>query len=265
LAFLLSLLRNKFNRYIQNQEDLEKLTTLPIYGTIPFQKQKPYTLEVSTNSRSAFTESFRTLRTNLQFLKKPNDRATTILVTSTIAGEGKTTISANLATMFEKAKYKTLLINLDIRKPTLQHFFSINYQEGISTYLNSNKSDVKEIIFATEFANLDIISSGPIVEEPSELILSKRLPLLLEELKTMYEYIIIDTAPIGIVTDTKTIMQYSDLNLIILRENYAREEFVLTIDQMIQQHEFKNVGLLLNASKTEGGEYGYGYSYEYKQ
>ena len=81
----------------------------------------------------------------------------------------------------------------------------------------------------------------------------------------MYEYIIIDTAPIGIVTDTKTIMQYSDLNLIILRENYAREEFVLTIDQMIQQHEFKNVGLLLNASKTEGGEYGYGYSYEYKQ
>jgi len=264
-AFLLSLLRNKFNRYIQNQEDLEKLTTLPIYGTIPFQKQKPYSLEVSTNSRSAFTESFRTLRTNLQFLKKPNDLATTILVTSTIAGEGKTTISANLATMFEKAKYKTLLINLDIRKPTLHHFFSINYQEGISTYLNSNNSDVKEIIFATEFANLDIISSGPIVEEPSELILSKRLPLLLEELKTMYEYIIIDTAPIGIVTDTKTIMQYSDLNLIILRENYAREEFVLTIDQMIQQHEFKNVGLLLNASKTEGGEYGYGYSYEYKQ
>jgi capsular exopolysaccharide synthesis family protein len=264
-AFILALLRNNFNKHIRNQEDIEKLTSLPIYGTIPFCKQKKYSLKVHTQERSPFTESFRTLRTNLQFMKKSEKSATTILITSTIAGEGKSTVSANLATIFEKAKYKTLLINLDIRKPTLHHFFSINYNQGISTYLNSNNCNVNEIIFSTEFANLDIISSGPIVADPSELILSKRLPLLLKELKSMYEYIIIDTAPIGIVTDTKTIMQYSDLNLIILREDYAQKDFISTIEQMIEKHQFKNIGLLLNASKAKDGEYGYGYGYEYEQ
>lgn len=259
---ILALIRHYGNRKIQNKQDLTQLTSLPIYGSIPFYKQKPNQLEVHTQAKSPFTESFRTLRTNLQFMKQ-EDQATTILITSTIAGEGKTTTSANLATILEMAKYKTLVINLDLRKPTLHKFFSVNNNMGVSTYLNGNHN-LEDIILTTEFANLDIITSGPIPLDPSELILSKRLPALLEKLKTMYDYIILDSAPIGIVTDTKTIMQYSDLNLILLREDYAKKDFISTLEQIIEKHQFKNIGLILNASKEEGGEYGYGYSYEYE-
>jgi capsular exopolysaccharide synthesis family protein len=261
LAFILALFRNNLNHHIQNQEDIKKLTTLPIYGSIPFLKQKKYQLKVATDPRSPFTEGFRTLRTNLQFIHK-NDTATTILITSTIASEGKTTVSANLAKILEMAQYKTLLINLDIRKPTLHKFFDMDNSIGITNYLDGQYSET-EIIRQTEFGTLDIITSGPIPENPSELILSKRLPLLFEKLKTMYDYIIIDTAPIGIVTDTKNIMKYTDLNLILLKENFAKKEFIPTIEKMIIQYQFQNVGLILNASSNIGGEYGYGYSYEY--
>ena len=261
LGSALALIRNQKNTTIEGKDDIEKLTSLPIYGTIPFIKQKDYQLEVRDQGKSPFAESFRTLRTNLQFSKKENT-ATTILVTSTIAGEGKTTTVANLVTMLDMARYKTVVINLDLRKPTLHKFFSVDNSIGISTYLNGNHN-LQEIIRATEFANLDIITSGPITENPSELILSKKLPELLEQLKGMYDYIIIDSAPIGIVTDTKTIMKYTDLNLIIIRENYAKKEFISTLEDMIAKYEFKNVGLIINASKEQAGEYGYGYGYEY--
>jgi len=261
LGSILALIRSQRNTTIESKDDIEKLTSLPIYGSIPFTKQKSYQLEVRDQGKSPFAESFRTLRTNLQFSKKENS-ATTILVTSTIAGEGKTTTVANLVTMLDMARYKTVVINLDLRKPTLHKFFSVDNSIGISTYLNGNHS-LKEITRATEFANLDIITSGPITENPSELILSKKLPELIEQLREMYDYIIIDSAPIGIVTDTKTIMKYTDLNLIIVRENYAKKEFISTLEDMIKKYEFKNVGLIINASKEKTGEYGYGYSYEY--
>ena len=259
---ILAFIRYNKNSHIHNQEDIKKLTSLPIYGTIPFYKHKKNEIQVNTQVKSPFTESFRTLRTNLQFIKQKN-KATTILITSTIAAEGKTTTSANLATILEMAKYKTIVINLDLRKPTLHKFFDINNEKGMSTYL-SGEENIEDIIHTTEFANLDIITSGRIPEDPSELILSQRLPELILHLKETYDYIVIDSAPIGIVTDTKTIMKYSDLNLIILRENYAQKEFISTIEEMIEKHQFKNIGFILNASKEVGGEYGYGYSYEYE-
>jgi len=261
LGSVLALIRSQKNTTIESKEDIEKLTSLPIYGSIPFTKQKSYQLEVRDQGKSPFAESFRTLRTNLQFSKKEGS-ATTILVTSTIAGEGKTTTVANLVTMLDMARYKTVVINLDLRKPTLHKFFSVDNSIGVSTYLNG-KHSLKEIIRATEFANLDIITSGPITDNPSELILSKKLPEMIEELRAMYDYIIIDSAPIGIVTDTKTIMKYTDLNLIIIRENYAKKEFISTLEEMIEKYDFKNVGLIINASKEQEGEYGYGYGYEY--
>jgi capsular exopolysaccharide synthesis family protein len=262
LGSILAFMRHSKNRQIQNKEDVERLTSLPIYGIIPFYKHKKNEIQVHLEVKSPFTESFRTLRTNLQFSKQEND-ATTILITSTIAAEGKTTTSANLATIMEMARYKTIVINLDLRKPTLHKFFDIINDKGMSTYLNGD-DEIEDIIHTTEFANLDIITSGRIPEDPSELILSPRLPALILYLKEIYDYIIIDSAPIGIVTDTKTIMKYSDLNLIILRENYAQKEFIATIEEMIEKHQFQNIGLILNASRAIGGEYGYGYSYEYE-
>ncbi len=262
LGSLLAFLRNSKYGYIKSKNDIEEQTILPIYGTIPYQKHKKGTIYVNQVAKSPFTEAFRTLRTNIQ-LKSNQHNGTIILITSTISNEGKSTISSNLATILEMAKYKTLLINFDLRKPSLHKFFDIPNENGISNFLNG-ECNLEEIIYATEFANLDIIPSGPVPPNPSELVLSKQLPDVFKKLKEKYEYIIIDTAPIGIVSDTKTIMQYSDLNLIIIREDYAKKEFIQTLELMIEKHNFKNIGLILNASKDNGGEYGYGYSYEYE-
>jgi len=258
----LAFIRYTSNNVIQNKNELEEITELPIYGTIPHMKQPKNKIQVHLKAKTPFVESLRTLRTNLQFVSQ-KDEGTTILITSTIAGEGKSTISANLATILEMAKYKTIVVNFDLRKPTLHKFFEINNEQGLSTYL-SGESNLEDIIVASEFAQLDIIPSGPIPLDPSELVLSKKLPSFFKELKKRYEYIIIDTAPIGIVSDTKSLMQYSDLNLIIIREDYAKKEFLSTLEEMIEKHNFKNIGLILNASKAKGGEYGYGYSYEYE-
>ena len=261
-ASILAIIRYHLNNKIQSEQDVKKLTSLPIYGTIPFYKQKKYKLKVYTDPRSPFAEGFRTLRTNLQFMKK-DDLAMTILITSTVASEGKTTISANLAKILEMAHYKVLLINLDIRKPTLHKFFAIDNSIGISNYLDGNYTE-EEIVQKTEFGTLDIITSGPIPENPSELVLSKRLPKLFEKLKKKYDYIIVDTAPIGIVTDTKNLMKHTDLNLVLLKEDFAKKEFISTIEHMITQYQFENIAFILNSSKLKGGEHGYGYSYEYK-
>jgi len=262
LGSVLSFIRHSRNNYIQNKDDIEQSTSLPLYGSIPYFKQPANQVHVHKEVKLPFSESFRTLRTNLQFMRK-EDKGTIILLTSTIANEGKSTISANLSTIFEMAKYKTIVINFDLRKPSLHKFFDVPNEKGVSSFLNGRHS-IKEIIQSTEFGNLDIIPSGPIPLDPSELILSKEIPKLFEELKKIYEYIIIDTAPIGIVSDTKTLMKYTDLNLIIIREDYAKKDFILTLEEMVEKHQFENIGLILNASKAKGGEYGYGYSYEYK-
>ena len=262
LGSALAFFRHSKNTYIKNKEDIENLTSLPFYGSIPFYKQKKNQVSVNKELKSPFSEAFRTLRTNLQFVSQ-KEQGTVILVTSTIASEGKSTITANLATILEMAKYKTVIVNFDLRKPTLHKFFDVDNSKGVSTFL-SGQDSLENIITATEFANLDIIPSGPIPSDPAELVLSKELPILFEKLKELYEYIIIDTAPIGIISDTKTLMTYSDLNFIIIREDYAKKEFIDTLEEMIKTHDFKNIGLILNASKATGGEYGYGYSYEYE-
>ena len=261
IGFIIALLRQLKNNKVLNKRDLERLTSLPVYGSIPFYKQRTNNIEVLKKVKSPFIESFRTLRTNLQFITKTN--SISILITSAIAGEGKTTTVSNLAVILNKARYKTIVINLDLRKPTLHKFFSVDNSIGMSTYLNG-QNNISEIISPTEFGELDIIPSGPIPENPSELILSPLLPKLIKELKNKYEYVIIDTAPIGLVSDTKMIMQYSDLNLILIRANYSKSNFLPIIDEMMEKYNFKNIGLILNASKDIGGEYGYGYSYEYQ-
>jgi len=262
LGSFIAFIRHSRNNYIRSKDDIEHNTALPLYGSIPYFKQLKNQVNVHKEAKSPFSESFRTLRTNLQFMSQ-KDKGTVILVTSTIPGEGKSTTSANLSTILEMAKYKTIVINFDLRKPSLHKFFDVPNDKGVSGFLNGQYA-IEDIILSTEFANLDIIPSGPIPLDPSELILSKKLPQLFEQLKDIYEYIIIDTAPIGVVSDTKTLMKYTDLNLIIIREDYAKKDFILTLEELVEKHDFKNVGLILNASKAKGGEYGYGYSYEYK-
>jgi len=257
LAFLLNGLSNK----IKSKEELEALTKLPLYGIIPELKQKGKAVTVYGAPQSPFTESYRSLRTNLQF-SKHSDRANIILITSTIAGEGKTTITSNLASVFQMAGYKSIIINLDMRKPTLHSYFNLSNEKGMSTYL-SGKDTIQDIIFATEYENLHVITSGMIPPNPSELILSERLHELLEILKTRYDYIFIDTAPIGLVSDAIHLMKEADVNLIVFRENYAQTSFVTDLNAIIEKNNLKNVGMVLNGSSSKNSSKNYGYGYGY--
>jgi len=253
--------RNFINDKIQTKEDIENLTTLPIYGVLPALKYKQIDLEVFKNPKSPFTESYRSLRTNLQFAKKEG-QSNVVLVTSSIAGEGKSTTVANLGAIFQIAGYKSIVLNLDLRKPTLHHYFNVENHAGMSTYL-SGKNSIEEIIQSTTYENLDIIASGPIPPNPSELILTERLDQLLHDLKEVYDYIFIDSAPLGLVTDTMHLMQYTDINLIVFRENYAKKSFVTDLNHLVKQHNLTHIGIVINSVESSSSSYGYGYGYGY--
>ncbi len=256
-----AILRIFMDDRIQKKEDIEKLTSLPIYGILPALKQKRIKLEVFKNTRSPFAESYRNLRTNLQFIRKEQE-ANVILVTSTTKGEGKSTTVANLGAIFQMANQKSIVINLDLRKPTLHHYFNVKNSAGMSTYL-SGKRTIEEVIQHTEYQNLDIIASGPIPPNPSELILTQRLDRLIEHLKKAYDYIFIDSAPLGLVTDTMHLMQYADMSLIVFRENYAKKSFVTDLNHLVQSHKLKHIGIIINSVDVRSGGYGYGYGYGY--
>jgi len=256
-------LRNFMNDKIQSKKDIEALTTLPIYGILPALKQKILKLEVFKDPKSPFAESYRSLRTNLQFSHKEGT-ANVVLITSTIAGEGKSTTAANLGAIFQMAGYRSIVINLDLRKPTLHHYFNTSNTHGMSTYL-SGKNTIAEIIQPTNYENLDVIVSGPIPPDPSELILTDKLDHLIEELKKVYDYIFIDSAPLGLVTDTMHLMQYADTSLIVFRENYAKKSFVTDLNNLVTAHNLKHVGIVINSvDVSSGSSYGYGYGYGYR-
>jgi capsular exopolysaccharide synthesis family protein len=261
LGVVQALVRHFLNDKIQSKKDIENLTTLPIYGILPVLKQNIIKLEVFKDPKSPFAESYRSLRTNLQFSRKEN-QANVVLVTSTIAGEGKSTIAANLGAIFQMADYKSIVINLDLRKPTLHHYFNVDNSSGMSTYL-SGKSSIGEIIQSTQYENLDVIASGPIPPNPSELILTDKLDILLDDLKEVYDYIFIDSAPMGLVTDTMHLMQYADISLIVFREDYAKKSFVTDLNNLVKQHDLKHVGIVINSVDISSGSYGYGYGYGY--
>lgn len=255
------LIRNFVNDTIKAKEDITNLTNIPIYGTIPFLNQKEIKLEVLKDPKSPFAESYRSLRTNLQFSSKEN-ACTTILISSTIMSEGKSTTSANLGAIFQMANYKSIIINMDLRKPTLHTYFNVQNNLGMSTYL-SGKNTINEIIHTTIYPNLDIIPSGPIPPNPSELILSNKMDELIDSLKDIYDYIIIDSAPLGLVTDTMHLMQYTDINLIVVREGYSRKVFITDLNNLIRKHDLKQIGIVINSVDMDAGTYGYGYGYGY--
>jgi capsular exopolysaccharide synthesis family protein len=260
LGTILSVMKEGLRKTIDSKDELQNLSRLPLYGVIPKVKYKKHSLHVFENRNSHFTESLRSLRSNIQNNKEAG-KGSIILLTSTTSGEGKSTISTNLASVFQMANYKTLLISLDLRQPTLHHYFNLKNIKGMSGFLSTTDS-IHEIIFKTQHKNLHFIPSGTIPGNPSELILSERLPKLLEVLKTRYDYILIDSAPIGLVSDTLHLMKYTDLNLFVLRESYSHKSFLNDLDQLIAKNDLKNINLVLNASNTKRNKsYGYGYGY----
>jgi capsular exopolysaccharide synthesis family protein len=260
LGVFLAFFRAFFNDKIESQEDIEKATTVPIVANIPHISGDANEIVVLKSTKSMVAESFRALRTNLQFMAKDNS-SQVIALTSTISGEGKTTIAVNLAAIFSLTGKKVVILNIDMRKPTLHNKFKLTNARGVSTYLIA-KNSLEEVIQHSNYENLDVITSGPIPPNPSELIDSKKFKELIENLKNIYDVIVLDTPPIGLVTDARVVLELADSSLYIIRVNYSKKEFINNVNNL-QKYNIKGLGIVINGIKASKKGYGYGNGYGY--
>ena len=258
VGVLLAFFLNARDNTIKSEEDLEEIDA-PLVASIPKYKSKNNReLIVLKEPKSAIAESFRLLRTNLQFLINGDRKGVVIAVTSTVAGEGKTTIASNLALSLNMLEKRVIVINFDLRKPTLHKVFNLPNGHGLSGYL-SNQVGLDKILKHTDIDNLDIISAGAIPPNPSELINSPKVQELIERLKRYYDYIILDTPPIGLVTDARVLIRRTDITLYVVRANYTKKEFIKTIKEIKNQTK-RGFYIVLNEAKVDlDSNYSYGY------
>ena len=252
------------NNTIFNPDDVSKLTSIPLIGIVGVNPDKN-NLAVFDKPKSALSESFRAIRSSLQFLYKKNNvaGAKTLMITSSVSGEGKTFCSINIATVFALSEKKTVIVGMDLRKPKLFDEFNLVNTVGVVNYLIKDKS-LEEIVNHTSIPYLDVILSGPVPPNPAELIMNDGMKELIEELKTKYDYIILDTPPVGLVADSLELTQYCDVTLYIVRQNFTKKEMITLLNNRINRGELHNTSIILNGFENKakyGGGYGYGYGY----
>lgn len=260
LPFLIFLLIEIFNNRIQSKQDIDKITSVPFIGGIGH-KKSINNLEVLSAPKSSIAESFRALRSNLNYFLDPTIRPI-IMVSSSISGEGKTFTSINLASIFALSGKKTLLVGADMRKPKIYQDLQLTNDHGLSTYL-SGMDTFDDIIQVAHNASLHLASAGPVPPNPSELLLSPRLLEFFREARLRYEYIIIDTPPMAIVTDAFVLSPLADHTLFIVRQNYTPKSLVKTTNDFYTSGKIKNMSIVLNDIYKSGLGYGYGYGYTY--
>ena len=246
--------------------ELEKMTNLPILAEIPNCNKDDFFV-IKEKSNNTASELFRLLRNNLQFTFTSPEKKV-IMVTSSVSGEGKTFISSNLAITFAHTGKKVLIIGLDIRRPMAAIHFGFDNKQGITNYLSSQETNIDKIIFPTKFANLDIIPSGPIPPNPNELLLNNNLDALMSEVRKRYDYIIIDSAPVGMVSDSFLLDRIVDINLFVTRSKYTSRSHIKNINNFASTGRLKSLYLCINAvdmttSTYSYRRYGYGYGYGY--
>lgn len=260
--FLINLLF-LLNNTVQRREDIEKVTHSAVLGEIGQMKavaggQPGDESIIKMTSRSAVAEQFRALRTNLQYLGDGNCRV--IMFTSSIGGEGKSFVSINLAASLAYSDKRVLLIGLDLRKPTLHDRLSVPNKFGASNCL-IGQGHYEDFIQSTGVhPKFDVLTSGPIPPNPSELLSNGKLPQLIEELRTQYDYILIDSPPYGLVTDSALISEYVDATLYIVRFNYTVLDHLKRIAELQRAKRFANLSIIFNGVNYGAG-YGYGYGY----
>jgi capsular exopolysaccharide synthesis family protein len=254
--------KEMLNPNILFRKEIEGFTTAPIIGEIAYDKTKE-PIVVADGKRNVVAEQFRQLRTSLSYIGI-NSRHKKILVTSTISGEGKSFISANLGVTLALAGKKVVLLELDLRKPKLSGIFKVKSAVGITNYLVGDVN-VEDIIKETKVHNnLWIISSGPIPPNPSELIMNGKLNELLTYLESCFDYVIIDTAPVGPVTDAFIISPLCDATLYVVRHGATPKIAIKKLDSISKQGRLKNIAIVFNGVKSRGmGRYGYEYGYGY--
>jgi capsular exopolysaccharide synthesis family protein len=259
------------NPFVVTKDDLDRHTNMPMLGIVGHDKSKTL-LVARSKPKSSIAESFRNLRANLQYFLKNGSDTKTILVTSSVSGEGKTFCSANLAYIYAISGKKTLVLGADLRKPALSKVFKQKNSRGLSSYL-AGLCEYEELGENVITDNLYIIHSGHVPPNPSELLVSEKMAQFIQKIKSDYEVIVLDCPPIGIVSDALELSKYADINAIIIRQGTTKKNSIDVINAMYQEGKIKNTATIFNDidfSRTiyghkygYGGRYGYGYGYGY--
>ncbi|MFV0390505.1 MAG: GumC family protein [Paludibacteraceae bacterium] len=261
---LFVILKELLNNSIRNAKDAEKNSSFPLIGTIKHTNSKDPIL-AANKPRSSFTEMFRVIRTRLEFIVQ-RKKDIIILTTSAESGDGKTYFSTNFASVYGMSGAKTLLIDMDIRKPSINERFDISESEfGVTNYLIGEK-ELDDLIIQKEGINYDILLAGTVPPNPGELIRSEKLREMLIELKGKYDFIILDTSPIGLVADAYSLALLSDVNLLIVRSQKTNKSFFKRLNEQIKNDKLNHFYVILNdldTDKTTYNKYGYGYGYGY--
>lgn len=268
IPFLVIYLRQLLNNKVSNRKDVERLApNINLIGEIPKLGKGEAEL-IQKNDTSVLAESFRIIRTNLQYIFANNNlvnKPKTIFVTSTVKGEGKTFASVNMAMTLSNVGKKVILVGADIRNPQLHRFFkNAKSKKGVTDFLIQAESNLDDLIQNEPFSkNLDVLFSGSIPPNPAELLLNDRLSILFEELKQKYDYVIVDTAPTMLVTDTLLINKFADITLYVIRADYTERRLLEFPSDCVKDGRLQKVSFILNNVKMSNFGYGNKYGYAY--
>lgn len=246
---------------IEGRADVEKLTSLPVIGDVPLADEKTGSIAVFENQNNLMSETFRNVRTNLQFMLENGKNV--ILVTSTISGEGKSFISANLAISLSLLGKKVVIVGLDIRKPGLNTVFNIPKKDhGITQFLTNPAINLMDLVQPSDInKNLYILPGGTVPPNPTELLARDGLEKAVETLRKNFDYVILDTAPIGMVTDTLLIGRVADLSVYVCRADYTRKAEFTLINELAENNKLPNLCIAINGLNLQKKKYGYYYGY----
>ncbi|MFK7935346.1 MAG: GumC family protein [Saprospiraceae bacterium] len=256
---LLITLLGFFETKIRQEETITRLTSIPIVGRIPFSKKKEV-IVINKGKRTAIAEMFRLLRTNLNYLNATQQKQV-VLVTSSVAGEGKSFVALNLAMTIALANKKVVLLGADMRRPKMYNYLQVTNDRGLSNYL-IQQAELDEVLQQhPDHANFSYITSGIIPPNPAELFLTERMEVLMEKLRDQFDYIIIDSPPIGLVSDALLLRKFVTNLFIVVRYNYTKKRMLKDLESLHQNNELPHASLVFNALRNGSKSYGYGGTY----
>ncbi|MFV0392005.1 MAG: GumC family protein [Paludibacteraceae bacterium] len=261
IPFLVIYIKDLINNKIEDQKEFQNLIKAPYLASIGATRDAENDVVVVSEGKvTPIVEMFRLLRTNLQFIIGPK-KSPVILITSSMSGEGKSFVSINLAMTLALMKKKVILVGMDVRSPMLGEYMHLTKQNGVTIYLSDESVTPEDVIISSGYHEyMDVLPAGPVPPNPAELILSPRLDELIEYVKERYDYVIMDTAPIGLVSDTYMLNRFADNSIYVARQDYTPKDTTDFINEIFYEKRLNGMGVILNGTSSVSS-YGYAYGY----